>query len=179
MTMFKHYIPKAILLTVRFTGTHFTRSLLSHLGDVYIPSAHWLDQEVTDEWEKIKLRKVIVTVRDPRLSAIRAIKTRADNAVEDIANEWNTMIGSLDQLDHFVFNIEHDNRLEHAYGLFDFIGIKPMRKIEQFVDRWAPQNVSKSEAKIKYLESGEPPEGHNWDSLQPAIDWYNQLTTRI
>jgi len=134
MTMFKHYIPKAILLTVRFTGTHFTRSLLAHLGNVYIPNAHWLDQEVKDEWEKIKLRKVIVTVRDPRLSAIRAIKSRSPSAVEDIANEW--------------------------------------------INKWAPENFSTHDAKVKYLESGELPEGHNWDALQPAIDWYNSLTTR-
>ena len=178
MTMFKHYIPKAILLTVRFTGTHFTRSLLAHLGNVYIPNAHWLDQEVKDEWEKIKLRKVIVTVRDPRLSAIRAIKSRSPSAVEDIANEWNTMIDSLDQLDHFIFNIECQNRLEHAYELIDFIGIQPMRKIEPFVNKWAPENFSTHDAKVKYLESGELPEGHNWDALQPAIDWYNSLTTR-
>ena len=176
--MFSRQVPHAILLTVPFTGTTFTKALLQH-STAYIPDAHWTDSIVSEQWSKIKLRKIIVTARDPYLCAIRYIKTNAKTPIEDAAAEWNTMLNKIKEVDHFVFNINcpESKRHEHAIALFKFVNADAPCKIDSFVHKWQAENVSSSEHKTRYLETGELPIGHDWSKLDRAVKWYKNLLT--
>ena len=174
-TMFKLRVPNAILLTVPFTGTHFTQTVLTEMTRShgwYIASAHWLDEVVANEWNKIVRRKIIVTSRNPYLSAIRSIK--AYGSIDDSVNQWNCMLDKLPQLNYFVFNVECEerHRERHLSDLAAFLGISNNMKI-----KWIPENVSTSAIKEKYTATQELPEGHDWDKLNDAISWHKTLTT--
>ncbi len=175
MTMFKHYIPRAILITVHFTGTNFVRKLLDHAPHAYIPVVHWSDKEVEEEWDKITKRKIIVTARDPYLCGIRYTK---GSTVEAAAKEWDIMLDRLSEIDHFVFDVACSDRRAHVNDLFNFINEVPHFDTEKFVNDWTPIKASRSPLKEEYLESGKLPEGHDWSQLDRAVNWYNSLTTR-
>lgn len=187
--MFKARTPEAVLLTVPFTGTHFVQGLLqtvSASGDpssrTYVPDQHWTDSLTSLEWNKVKQTKVLITARNPYLSALRNIKIRLENPIEAKAAEWKTCINSLPELDYFIIDIgcPKENRLEHALNAFRFIGTNPeqyMHLIVPYVENWIPQNESTSIYKTKYLETGELPEGYDWNLLNEAVEWYNKLLT--
>lgn len=191
MTMFKHRTPDAVLLTVPYTGTHFTRILLEVAGamshprsKVYVPHAHWLDANVTEDWTKIMQTKVLVTARDPYLSAIRSIKTGQEDPIEFIANAWELCFTGMNEMDYFVFDIGSPSaarRLAHAQDAMNFIGIddEMLSRIDDYVERWEPANESFNVQKDEYLNTGNLPEGYDWSLLDNAKAWYRALTTHV
>jgi hypothetical protein len=185
--VFKGRTPEAILLTVPYTGTHFTRMLLELVdaraqlfGKAYVPTAHWLDENIAEDWDKIMQTKVLVTARDPYLSAIRSIKTGQENPVAFIADAWDVCFTAMDKMNYFIFDIgcAKQDRLSHAQNAIKFISIDlDLGQIDDYIDDWTPENESVSEHKTKYLETGELPEGYDWSMLDSAVDWYKLLTT--
>lgn len=184
--MFKGRTPEAILLTVPYTGTHFTQILLELVdaraqlfGKAYVPTAHWLDENIAEDWDKIMQTKVLVTARDPYLSAIRSIKTGQENPVAFIADAWNVCFTAMDEMNYFIFDIgcSKQARLSLAQDAIKFIGIdmEPGR-IDSYIDNWAPENESVSEHKTKYLKTGALPNGYEWNKLDKAVEWYKALT---
>jgi hypothetical protein len=191
--MFKRRTPDAILLTVPHSGTTFTRTLLRKayiLSDphakAYVPDAHWLDEIVTETWDKIVQTKLIITARDPYLSAIRSIKTKQENPIELIADAWDVCFKAMKESkesNYFVFDIEcqEEDRLKHALDVIRFVGIVDAIQCRQdiipYVEKWLPVNESHSEYKTNYLELGKLPNGYDWNLLDNAVEWYKSLTT--
>jgi hypothetical protein len=69
-------------------------------------------------------------------------------------------------------------RLNCAQNAIKFIGIDlELDRINDYVEKWIPQNESTSIYKTKYLETGELPEGYDWNLLNEAVEWYNKLLT--
>lgn len=189
MTMFKRRTPEAILLTVPYSGTNFTNKLLetagashNHNWGTYIPQAHWLDSNCTDDWYKIVQTKAIITARDPFLSAIRSIKVNQEDPVKFIADSWAACFKGMEELDYVILDIgcRESDRLENALNVIRFAGIdeeKYMDNIVPFVNAWIPENESYSEHKTNYLKSGRLPDGYDWSQLYEAAIWYNKLLT--
>lgn len=186
MTMFKQRTPNAILLTVPYTGTHFTRTLLQIAGAMpfpqsysYVPHAHWLDENVAEDWAKIVQTKILITARDPYLSAIRAISTSQENPVDFIADSWAVCFTCMNETDHFVFDIggPKEKRLAHARDAINFIGAKEIDRIDDYIARWEPANESFNDHKSEYLKTGKLPSGYDWTVLDTAVNWYKALTT--
>lgn len=185
--MFKRRTPDAILLTVPHTGTTFVRTLLTKVGadsdpyaKAYVPNAHWLDEGIAETWDKIVQTKLIITARDPYLSAIRAIKTNEENPVEWIADAWTLCFDAMSKTKHVVFDIDcpEQTRLSCAQNVVKFIGIDLYSdRIDGYVEKWIPQNESHSEHKTEYLETGKLPEGYDWSLLDTTVEWYKALTT--
>ena len=182
--MFKYRVPKAILLTVPYTGTHFAKSLFEKVGvfSTYdMPNAHWLDGNIREQWDKIIQRKLVITARDPYLTAIRSIKTGHETPIEFIAESWATCFEAMQQADHFILDIgcKKENRLNHVLELINFVGIDLgtyREDVTSYVDAWLPENESHSEHKVRYLETGELPSRYDWSLLDPAVNWYKALT---
>jgi hypothetical protein len=184
--MFKYRVPKAILLTVPYTGTHFARSLFSIVDPLSIhdvPSAHWLDGNVRELWDKIIRRKLVITARDPYLTAIRSIQTGHEDPITFIAQSWETCFEAIQVADHFILDIgcQKERRLKHALAAINFIGSECEAHNEQqvaaFVDAWLPENESQSKYKTEYLETGNLPDEYDWSLLDEASEWYNALLT--
>ena len=184
--MFKRRTPDAILLTVPHTGTTFVRTLLSKAcadsdpyAKAYVPDAHWLDEGIAENWDKIVQTKLIITARDPYLSAIRAIKNGQENPVEWIADAWTLCFDAMSKTKHVVFDIDCpvQARLNCAQNAIKFIGIDlALDRIDGYVERWIPQNESTSIYKTEYLEIGKLPNGYDWELLDDAVEWYKALT---
>lgn len=184
--MFKRRTPDTILLTVPHTGTTFVRTLLTKVGaadiyaKAYVPDAHWLDESVTETWDKVIQTKLIITARDPYLSAIRAIKSGQENPVEWIADSWTRCFDAMGKTKHFVFDIDCTNqaRLNLAKDAVKFIGIDlELDRIDDYIEKWEPVNESISDHKTEYLATGALPNGYNWSKLDTAVEWYKGLTT--
>jgi hypothetical protein len=149
-------------------------------GKAYVPTAHWLDGNIAEDWDKIMQTKVLITARDPYLSAIRSIKTGQENPVAFIADAWNVCFTAMDEMNYFIFDIgcSKQVRLNHAQDAIKFIGIDvDLDRIDNYIDNWTPENVSVSEHKTKYLETGKLPSGYDWTILDAAVNWYKALTT--
>ena len=189
MIMFKRRTPEAILITVPFTGTHFMKALLevtdankNMWSTTYVPHAHWLDASIEENWDKIIQTKLIITARDPYLSAIRNIKPPQENPIEFIADAWNVCFKAMKESNYFIFDIgcQEENRLNHALDVIRFIGIDEIQyeqHINLYIEKWEALSVTDSEYKTKYLETGELPEGYDWGLLDTVVDWYKRLTT--
>ena len=186
-TMFSRRTPEAILLTVPYTGTHFTRTLLEVAGahpypqgKIYVPHAHWLDANVAADWAKIVQTKVLITARDPYLSAIRCIKTGQENPIDFIADAWDVFFTGMNEMEYFVFDIglSKEARLGYARNALNFVSTDLyLDRIDDYINRWEPMNESVTEHKTEYLKTGKLPENYDWDKLDNAVEWYNSLTT--
>jgi len=181
--MFKYGMPDAILLTVPYTGTNSIIQLFRGLcAHSHIPDAHWTDSIIEEQWNIIIHAKVIITARDPYLSAIRTIHNKQENPIEVCANAWNICLSKLPEVHHFVFDVgcQESERLKQCVDVVNFSGIVAewhISDIERYATDWAPHNESHSEHKTRYLETGELPEGYDWSLLDEAVEWYDNLLT--
>jgi len=196
------------LFTIPHTGTHFAISLFEAFGIdgsiKYKPEAvckerprckpfpqgprpfWWLahcgsTREYMDPLmpSLINAKKLIVTARDPYLSAIRYFRPGTNRTMDSVKRRWDHFFEILEGSQHgyFVLNIDcrKEHRHKHIADLCNFLNQPYDQRIELFVNSWKPKNVSNTEAKRKYLETGQLPNCGNWSLLDLAVEWYKGL----
>lgn len=191
--------PRIILYTVPHTGTNFVASFFKHLG-LESPD-HWFRYHTArchpDNLHKSAFRitgvraleaeKLIVTARDPYLSAIRWIgdsdyeEDSGDRRTpQQMAWSWGHMFDVLKKRDdYFIVDIgcRQSDRLELLREAADYMEIDyNMADIESFAEAWKPQNSSDTGPKQAYLRDGTLPDG-DWHYLDDAVAWYKSLPT--
>lgn len=188
-------------LTVRHTGTHFGFNFLTNIGKK--SGTHYfhlhLNENIDGRLEKyagywnpdfagfLKSR-VLFTARDPYLGAIRVagvmenVKSSQAN-VDQLVREWNCFI-NLDLMpkqEHRILDIgcREADRYKHLCEITEFLGIDPNQypDLKKFADEWMPVNITVSEHKARYIETGELSSKIDFSGLEPAYEWYANLKT--
>jgi len=126
-------------------------------------------------------RKLVVTARDPYLSAIRWISLTS-NTVQDMYYAWNYFFDVLDKKEYFIVDIgcREQDRAQHICDLAQFINVEyDMERVEDFALAWKPEYSSNTSAKQSYLGSGNlpPAKTGTWSMLDDAVKWYANLKT--
>ena len=177
------------LCTVPHTGAHFALDLLRNVEMQNVLHHHWRTQPKALPQRSSKF---LITARDPYLTALRYIYN--GDSMENVAKSWEVCIGNLYNIDHFIIDIgcREEDRLEHICDAVKFLDISPdqyMTELESFANEWKPLNTTEEAAarglgvggaennKAIYLETGKLPNGHDWDTLTDAFDWYRSLPT--
>jgi len=175
------------LFTVPHTGTTFAVMLFRAVQfkkNAY-RHVHALPQPFTDERmlnvynEFVYSNKpLLVTARDPYLSAIRFVTH--GNPIEHVARHWDTFLDTIESKKHATIDIgcRTNDRYDMLCDALDFGNIAYNKEIvKQYSDAWTPVSKIDTDAKLKYIETGQLPAGHNWEALDRAVDWYKNLPT--
>ncbi len=167
------------LMTVPHTGATFTSNLLALAGEVPM-HYHWKGYGT---W--LPGVPLLITVRDPYLSAIRFIYS--NQSIESCAEMWNESIDALPFVDHFLYDVgcREEDRITHTADMFEFCQRTMTPEIEKYVSEWKPLNTSENydgdltvkDFKANYLKDGSLPDGYNWSLLDDAVAWYKGLPT--
>jgi hypothetical protein len=179
-----------ILYTVPHSGTNFVEKFLNTLGITesiirihvtqlddakIIESQHHLTQ-----LEMLASSKpTIITARDPYLSAIRLLQ-REHRTMTLLKKRWDRFFKTIPTMNYHIIDIgvKEEDRYTHLCQAADFLKVKySEQKVRAFADEWKPENETTSDAKTKYLETGELPEFYDWSLLDEAVEWYRNLPT--
>lgn len=174
-----HDLPFA-LMTVPYTGATFALDLFMAAGTMP-KHYHWRGSNT-----RLPGIPLIITVRDPYLSAIRFIYS--GQPIEPCAEMWNECIDALPFVDNFLFDIgcREEDRMTHAANMFEFCQLTMTPEIEQYVNSWTPANSSEQytcgdlrakDFKANYLKDGTLPDGYDWSLFDNAVAWYKGLST--
>lgn len=129
---------------------------------------------------------LLITVRDPYLSAIRFIY--AGQSIESCAEMWNESIDALPFVDHFLFDIgcREEDRMAHTADMLEFCQRTMTPEVEKYISAWKPVNSSEEynrgiesakDFKSNYLKDGTLPDGYDWSLFDNAVAWYKGLPT--
>jgi hypothetical protein len=124
---------------------------------------------------------VVVTARDPYLSAIRWIN-RPGRTVEDMGWAWQHFFKVLEKRQPFVVDIgcRETDRVKHLCDLGDYLEVQyDAKDVQNFANAWKPENSINTGAKQAYLTTGTLPHPRkgSWDLLDGSVEWYKNLST--
>lgn len=126
---------------------------------------------------------LIVTARDPYLSAIRWIKPPS-RSVFEMSFAWGHFFDVLESRNgnYFIIDIgcREADRVQHLCDAAEYIGADyDINELTQFAKDWKPENSSDTGAKKDYLANGQLPDPRygTWDMLDEAVAWYANLKT--
>lgn len=200
------------LYTIPHTGTHFASKFFNTLGIAELKEVDPLNrnrgvlrpimQEHNHWWRChaaqgpsgddaafarsmfISAKKLVVTARDPYLSAIRYFSP-GRRPMSKLLHRWNRFLHVLEnaKYPYFVLDIgcREKDRYAHLLDLAEFLDI-PYEKsvVEEYASNWKPENASNTGAKQKYLQTGTLPNlecDGSWNMLDEAVEWYKSLPT--
>jgi len=190
------------LHTVPHTGTHFVTKIftdvfgLTQKTDWNRVHATWVAPSQLRPPELVMIQtameaeKLIVTARDPYLSAIRWIGKKnqyrggrpLNRGVDEMYNSWNHFFDVLSKKEYFIVDIgcREKDRVQHISNLVDFLDIEvDIGLVKDFASTWKPEYTSDSNEKQTYLNSSVLPVANkgSWDMLDDAVKWYASLDT--
>ena len=178
-----------VIYTVPHTGTNFVRKFLDTLETteniIRIHATHLDDTEMVSQHHLTQLRilasssPTIITARDPYLSAIRFLK-REHRKMTFLKKRWDRFFKTVPTMNYHIIDIgvKEEDRYTHLCQAADFLKIKySEQKVRAFADAWKPVNETTSDAKTKYLDTGELSKFHDWSLLDDAVSWYKNLQT--
>lgn len=191
--------------TVPHTGTHFATKFLDTLGiersRQYKPfplssKTHWwrchaaqgpsgdcAEHDVADS-AIIPAAKLVVTARDPYLSAIRYFGP-GRRPMAKLKYRWDTFLSVLEERKkpYFILDIgcREKDRYQHLLDLAEYTGVSYDEDVvRKYADSWKPENATDTSAKAAYLANGVLPElecDGTWSMLDDAVAWYKTLPT--
>jgi hypothetical protein len=193
---------KFSLITVPHTGTHFMKQLFIEAGimldleivdspledcltDTYYWHLHTLHEDKTMADRVLADgRKIIVTARDPYLSAFHYLDAAdshdglwcgQNDKIEELARHWDHLM-TIAKKGAFIFDIgcKEEQRQKQATDILEFIGLDC--DIKKYISDWKPRNSRDTENKRNYLEHNTLPD-FNWRPLEDAVKWYRELPT--
>ena len=181
------------LHTVPHTGTHFVMKAFTNVFKLekckdwyrtHTPRAmpghlkvH--EQEMIDS--ALRAPIVVVTARDPYLSAIRWLG-RPGRTVQDMGWAWQHFFKVLEKRQPFIVDIgcREADRFKHLCDLGDYLGVEyNIKDVQEFANAWKPEYSSDTGAKKSYLQTGVLPHPRkgSWNLLDEAVEWYKNLNT--
>lgn len=183
-----------ILYTMPHTGTNFIVKFFEAIGQEQTKTwRRWHafqihPKEITDGQLFIEQRikntpGLVVTARNPYLSAIRHFHSSSNGNLIDLHYGWGRFFDMIESRGHFVVDIgcKEENRFDHLCDLVKYLNLEcDTDIIKQFADKWKPENTSDSKAKNDYLKNGTLPvlkHGESWDLIADAVSWYKSLPT--
>ena len=178
-----------ILYTIPHTGTNFVEKFLNSLGVtdsiIRIHVTQLDDAEIVSQHHLTQLKMLtnssptIITARDPYLTAIRFLK-REHRTMALLKKRWDRFFKTIPTMNCHIIDIgvKEEDRYTHLCQAADFLEVKySEQKVRAFADAWKPENETTSDAKTKYLETGELSEFYDWSLLDEAVEWYRNLPT--
>lgn len=182
-----------VLHTVPHTGTHFVEAAFETMGlergkdycRAHAPRVHkkaMYPAQAHQLYTALTAQKLVVTARDPYLSAIRWVTAAPNRTVLQMSFAWDHFFDTLSRKEYFIVDIgcREQDRIQHLYDLGGFLGVDyDEQQISKFAEAWKPEYSSNTDAKQQYLKTGALPHTNlgKWSLLDEAVAWYKSLPT--
>jgi hypothetical protein len=186
-------ITPIVLHTVPHTGTHFVESAFEAVGlergkdfcRAHAPRVHkkaLYPSHANQLYTALTAKKLVVTARDPYLSAIRWVTTAPNKTVLQMSFAWDHFFDTLSRREYFIVDIgcREQDRFDHLCNLVSYLDVDyRIDDVKKFAEAWKPEYSSNTGAKQRYLKTGELPNSNlgKWSLLDDTVAWYKRLPT--